>query len=135
MTLHNRVETAKLLLRRGADPDLKDNYNKRPADYANHDSEVGQLFGAIDRGKVLLYSSGVVISSLFSIDCAIEAAVGDVRKADKIGLVILAVGTATCALYCAYCAIKIMFFSRPSAEFTEARAEFLNSQKSPNPAG
>ncbi|WP_338406289.1 MULTISPECIES: ankyrin repeat domain-containing protein [unclassified Wolbachia] len=132
--IHKSVEIVKLLLRRGADPDLKDNYNKRPADYADHDSKVGQLFGAVDRGKVLLYSGGVVCSTFFSIGCALEAAVGDVRKADKIGFVILAAGTAACALYCAYCAIKVMFFSKPSTEFTKARAEFLNSQ-SPNPAG
>ncbi|WP_250295336.1 ankyrin repeat domain-containing protein [Wolbachia endosymbiont of Oedothorax gibbosus] len=125
-----RVGIAKLLLRKGANPDLKDNYNKRPVDYAKHDSKVGQLFGAVDRNKVLLYSGGVVISSLFSISCALEATVGNFRKADKIGFIILATGTAACALFCAYCAIKTAFFSKPSTEFTEARAEFLNSQKS-----
>lgn len=131
---HDRVEIAKLLLRKGANPDLKDHYNKRPVDYAEHNSKVGQLFGAVDRDTVLLYSGGIVIFSLFSICCALEAAVGDFRKADKIGFAIFTVSTAAVALYCAYCAIKTAFFSKPSPDFTEARAEFLNSQ-SPNPAG
>ncbi|WP_353272410.1 hypothetical protein [Wolbachia endosymbiont (group A) of Urophora cardui] len=42
-------------------PDLKDHYNKRPVDYAEHNSKVGQLFGAVDRDTVLLYSGGIVI--------------------------------------------------------------------------
>ncbi|MCA4775056.1 hypothetical protein IHO40_02900 [Wolbachia endosymbiont of Mansonella ozzardi] len=29
-----------MLLRKGANPDLKDNYNKTPIDYAKHDSKV-----------------------------------------------------------------------------------------------
>lgn len=134
-SIHNRVEIAKLLLRRGADPNAKDKCNKRPVDYAKHDSKVGQLFGAIDYNMALIHSGSAVTLSLLSVGCAVEAAVGNLRKADKVVYVILAVGTAAVALYCAYCAIKAMFFSEPSTEFTEARAEFLNSQKSPNPAG
>ncbi len=128
------VEIAKLLLRKGANPDLKDHYNKRPVDYAKHDSKVGQLFGAVNSHMVLLYSYGTIVLSSLSIICATEVAARNVRKADKIGFAIFAVGTAAVALYCAYCAIKTAFFSKPSPDFTEARAEFLNSQ-SPNPAG
>lgn len=130
-----RVEIAKLLLRKGANPDLKDNYNKKPIDYAKHDSKVGQLFGAIDYNMALIHSGSAVTLSLLSVGCAVEAAVGNWRKADKIGFIILATGAAAVALYCAYHAIKIMFFSEPSTEFTEARAEFSNSQKSLSPAG
>lgn len=130
-----RVEIAKLLLRKGANPDLKDNYNKKPIDYAKHDSKVGQLFGAIDYNMALIHSGSAATLSFLSVGCAVEAAVGNWRKADKIGFIILATSAAAVALYCAYCAIKIMFFSGPSTEFAEARAEGLNSQKSPNPAG
>ncbi len=35
------VEIAKLLLRKGANPDLKDHYNKRPVDYANTTVKLG----------------------------------------------------------------------------------------------
>ncbi|MCA4774432.1 hypothetical protein IHO13_04355 [Wolbachia endosymbiont of Mansonella perstans] len=34
------VEIAKLLLRKGANPDLKDDYNKNSIGYAKHDSKV-----------------------------------------------------------------------------------------------
>ncbi|NUX01577.1 hypothetical protein GO685_03655 [Wolbachia endosymbiont of Madathamugadia hiepei] len=129
------VETAKLLLRKGANPDLKDNYNKKPIDYAKHDSKVGQLFGAIDYNMALIHSGSAVTLSFLSVCCAVEAAVGNWRKADKIGFIIFATAAAAVAFYCAYHAIKIMFFSEPSTEFTEARAEGLNSQKSPNPVG
>ncbi|NSM56817.1 hypothetical protein HET73_05470, partial [Wolbachia endosymbiont of Atemnus politus] len=90
---------------------------------------VGQLFGAVDRNEALLYSYGVAVFLCTSIGSAIEAAVGNFRKADKIGFIILATGTAACALFCAYRAIKTAFFSKPSTEFTKARAEFFNSQK------
>lgn len=129
-----RVEIAKLLLRRGADPNAKDKYNKRPVDYAKHDSKIGHLFGAIDYNMVLIHSRSAATLPFLSVGCAVEAAVGNWRKADKIGFAIFAVGTAAVALYCAYCAIKTAFFSKLSPDFTEARAEFLNSQ-SPNPAG
>ncbi|MDR0289240.1 MAG: ankyrin repeat domain-containing protein [Rickettsiales bacterium] len=127
-----RVEIAKLLLRRGANPDLKDNYNKKPIDYAKHDSKVGQLFGAIDYNMVLIHSGGAATLSFLSVGCAADAAVGNLRKADKVACVILAAAMAAVALYCAYCAIKAMFFSGPSAEFTEARAEFFKSQQLQN---
>jgi len=128
-SIHNRVEIAKLLLRRGADPNAKDKYNKRPVDYAKHYRKVGQLFGAIDYNMVLIHSGSAVTLSLLGVGCAVEPAIGNWRKADKIGFIILATAVATVALYCAYCAVKIMFFSGPSTELTEARAEFLNSQK------
>ncbi|MDR2609790.1 MAG: ankyrin repeat domain-containing protein, partial [Rickettsiales bacterium] len=131
-SIHNRVEIAKLLLRRGADPNAKDKYNKRPVDYAKHDSKVGQLFGAIDYNMVLIHSGSAVTLSFLSVGCAVEAAVGNWRKADKIGFIILATAAAAIALYCAYHAIKIMFFSEPSTEFTEARAEFFKSQQLQN---
>lgn len=84
---------------------------------------------------VLIHSGSAVTLSFLSVGCAVEAAVENWRKADKIWFIILATGAAACASYCAYCAIKAMFFSGPSTEFTEARAEFLNSQKSLSPAG
>ncbi|MDR2548455.1 MAG: ankyrin repeat domain-containing protein [Rickettsiales bacterium] len=131
-SIHNRVEIAKLLLRRGADPNAKDKSNKRPVDYAKHDSKVGQLFGAIDYNMVLIHSGSAVTLSFLSVGCAVEAAVGNWRKADKIGFIILATAAAAVAFYCAYHAIKIMFFSEPSTEFTEARAEFFKSQQLQN---
>ncbi|MDR1139183.1 MAG: hypothetical protein LBJ80_01670 [Rickettsiales bacterium] len=51
------------------------------------------------------------------------------EKADKIGFIILATAAAAVTFYCAYHAIKIMFFSEPSTEFTEARAEGLKIQE------
>ncbi|MDR1139182.1 MAG: ankyrin repeat domain-containing protein [Rickettsiales bacterium] len=75
-----RVEIAKLLLRKGANPDLKDNYNKKPIDYAKHDSKVGQLFGAIDYNMALIHSGSAATLSFLSIGCAVEAAVGNWRK-------------------------------------------------------
>ncbi|MGL9758695.1 MAG: ankyrin repeat domain-containing protein [Wolbachia sp.] len=119
------VEIAKLLLRRGADPNAKDKYNKRPVDYAKHDSKIGQLFGAIDYNMVLIHSGSAATLSFLSVSCAVEAAVGNWRKADKIGFIILATGTAACALYCAYCAIKTAFFQNPQLNSLKLGQSFL----------
>ena len=126
------VEIAKLLLRRGADPDLKDKDDKKPVDYAYYDSDFRKLFGTINYGKATSLGAVTLLTTAGSI--ALISGVAD-AYIGKVWCSTLAVGMAAVALYCAYCAIKIMFFSGPSTEFTEARAEFLNSQKLPNPAG
>ncbi|MCA4775057.1 hypothetical protein IHO40_02905 [Wolbachia endosymbiont of Mansonella ozzardi] len=92
------------------------------------------MFGTIDYDMVLIHPNSAVALSSLSVGCTVEAVVGNLRKADKVAHVVLAVGTVAVALYYAYCAIKSMFFSGPSTEFTEARVEGFNSQESPNPA-
>ncbi|MCM1001662.1 ankyrin repeat domain-containing protein, partial [Wolbachia pipientis] len=126
------VEIAKLLLRRGADPDSKDKSGKKPIDLVNPDSGIGKLFGAINYKKAFRFECATLLTTVSSI-----ALISGVANAyiGKVWCSTLAVGTAAVALHCAYHAIKIMLFSEPSTEFTEARAEFLDSQKSPNPAG
>ncbi|WP_250296544.1 hypothetical protein [Wolbachia endosymbiont of Oedothorax gibbosus] len=129
---NDSVEIAKLLLRRGADPDSKDQSGKKPIDLVNPDSGIGKLFGAINYKKAFRFGCATLlttVSSIALVSGAADAYIG------KVWCSTLAAVMAAVALYCAYCAIKAMFFSGPSTEFTEARAEFLNSQKSPNPAG
>ncbi len=126
------VEIAKLLLRRGADPDLKDKDGKKPIDLVSSYSRVGKLFGAIDYKKATPLGAVALLTTAGSI--ALISGVAD-AYIGGVWCSALAIGMAACALYCAYHVIKIRFFSQPSSEFTEARAEFLNSQESPNPAG
>ncbi|BAP00076.1 ankyrin repeat domain-containing protein [Wolbachia endosymbiont of Cimex lectularius] len=126
------VKIAKLLLRRGADPDSKDQSGKKPIDLVNPDSSVGRLFGAVNYKKAFRFGCATLLTTAGSI--ALISGVAD-AYIGKVWCSTLAVGMAAIALYCAYQTIKMMFFSGPSTEFTEARAEFLNSQKSPNPAG
>jgi|GEM_PF-2887101 len=121
------VEIAKLLLRRGADPDLKDKDSEKPIDLVSPHSDVGKLFGAIDYNKAIMLGVITLLATTSSV--ALISGVADVY----IGAVwcsALAAAMAAVALCCACCAVKTLFFSAgPSTEFTEARAEFLNSQK------
>ncbi len=126
------VKIAKLLLKKGADPDLKDKNGKKPVDcVAGASSDAGEMFGAINYEKAFWLGCATLLTTAGSI--ALISGVAD-AYIGGVWCSALAVGTAACALYCACHVIKIMFFSKPSSEFTEARAEFLNSQ-SPNPAG
>ncbi|WP_353270888.1 ankyrin repeat domain-containing protein [Wolbachia endosymbiont (group A) of Hedychridium roseum] len=126
------VEIAKLLLKKGADPGLKDKDGKKPVDcVAGASSDAGEMFGAINYEKAFWIGCATLLTTAGSI--ALISGVAD-AYIGKVWCSTLAVGMAAVALCSACCAIKIMFFSRPSTEFTEARAEFLNSQ-SPNPAG
>lgn len=126
------VEIAKLLLRRGADPDLKDKDGKKPIDLVSSYSDVGKLFGAIDYNKATSLGAVALLTTAGSI--ALISVVAD-AYIGKVWCSTLAAVMAAVALCCAYYAVKTLFFSPgPSSEFTEARAEFLNSQ-SPNPVG
>ncbi|WP_341816973.1 ankyrin repeat domain-containing protein [Wolbachia endosymbiont (group A) of Agelastica alni] len=127
------VEIAKLLLRRGADPDLKDKDGKKPIDLVSSYSDVGKLFGAIDYNKATSLGSVALLTTAGSI--ALISGVAD-AYIGKVWCSTLAAVMAAVALCCAYYTIKTLFFSPgPLPDLTEARAEFLNSQKLPDPAG
>ncbi len=127
------VEIAKLLLRRGADPDLKDKDGKKPIDLVSPHSNVGKLFGAINYDEAILLGAVALLTTAGSIALISGVADGIIGK---VWCSTLAAVMAAVALCCAYYAIKTLFFSPgPLPDFTEARAEFLKSQKSPNPAG
>ncbi|GFQ82745.1 ankyrin repeat-containing protein [Trichonephila clavata] len=127
------VEIAKLLLRRGADPDLKDKDGKKPIDLVSSYSDVGKLFGTIDYNKATSLGAVALLTTAGSI--ALISGVAD-AYIGKVWCSTLAAVMATAALCCACYAVKTLFFSPgPLSEFTEAREEFLKSQKSPNPAG
>jgi hypothetical protein len=123
------VEIAKLLLREGADPDLRDKSGRKPIDYVNPNNDVGEMFGAINYEKAAILGIAALLATACSIALVYLAMSISINIAQISCFAFAAVMTAA-ALCCACYAIKTLFFSAgPSSEFTEARAEFLNSQK------
>jgi hypothetical protein len=123
------VEIVKLLLRRGAGPDLKDKDGKKPVDLVNSGSDVGEMFGAINYEKAAILRIAALLATVCSIALVYLAMSISINIA-QISCFAFAAVMATASLCCACYAIKTLFFSPgPSSEFTEARAEFLNSQK------
>lgn len=111
---------------------MKDKDGKKPIDLVSPYSDVGKLFGAIDYNKATSLGAVALLTTAGSI--ALISGVAD-AYIGKVWCSTLAAVMAAVALCCAYYAIKTLFFSPgPLLDFTEARAEFLNSQ-SPNPAG
>ncbi|MGL9758696.1 MAG: ankyrin repeat domain-containing protein [Wolbachia sp.] len=123
------VKIAKLLLRRGADPDLKDKNGKKPIDHVNPYNDVGKLFGAVNYEKAAILGIAALLTTTCSIALVYLAMNVSINMVQT-SCFVFAAALTTAALCCTCYAVKTLFFSPgPLSEFTEAREEFLNSQK------
>ncbi|WP_410543250.1 DnaJ domain-containing protein [Wolbachia endosymbiont of Folsomia candida] len=125
---------AKMLLRAGANPDIKDNYGKKPVDYVEYRSVIGELLGAHSYKEALYYSVLAIPLACLAVGMLYELAVGCSKASDnqildlndKIVILLVATVLTVLAVYYAYSAVCAAF-PEPSSELKEARAEYLRS--------
>ncbi|MDN5248342.1 MAG: ankyrin repeat domain-containing protein, partial [Wolbachia endosymbiont of Tyrophagus putrescentiae] len=124
----NSVKIATLLLRKGASPDLKDNRGNKPIDYiSNSNSEIGKFMGAKDYYKIIMNASSGTMCLLGS-TLFVSYTIFTSNKIVKVSAAFISIGFCVAVAYSAYHATSELL-KKPSPEFIEARAEFLNSKQ------